>query len=32
MLEEMDTFNAAYTADDEVSGLASVNLGRSALR
>ena len=30
MLEEMDTFDGAYTADDEASGLASVNLGRSA--
>ena len=30
MLEEMDTFDGAYTTDDEASGLASVNLGRSA--
>ena len=26
MLEEMDTFDAAYTADNEASGLASVNM------
>ena len=30
MLGETDTFGADYTADDEASGLASVNLGRSA--
>ena len=32
MLEEMDTFDGAYTTDDEASGFASVNLGRSAFR
>ena len=30
MLGETDTFGADYTADDQASGLASVNLGRSA--
>ena len=30
MLGETDTFGADYTTDDEASGLASVNLGRSA--
>ena len=30
MLEEVDTFDGAYTADDEASGLASVSLDRSA--
>ena len=30
MLEETDTFGADYTADDEGSRLASLNLGRSA--
>ena len=32
MLGETDTFGADYTADDEGSGLASVNLSRSAFR
>ena len=30
MLGETDTFGADYTADDEGSGLASLNLGRPA--
>ena len=30
MLGETDTFGADYTTDDQASGLASVNLGRSA--
>ena len=30
MLGETDTFGADYTADDEGSRLASLNLGRSA--
>ena len=32
MLGETDTFGADYTADDQASGLASVNLSRSAFR